>query len=132
MIPLAAIERDVLIVACAISAGVHAALVREHFAEGIGPGGGFLASVVLLAGVVGVLTFRPPSVSRLLLTSAVLVGLLISYGLAITTGFPVLHPDLEPVQGLALATKAIEALGLLAAVLLLRSLALIQPKGTST
>ena len=38
-----------------------------------------------------------------------------SYALAITTGLPVLHPDPEPVDGLALATKAIEAAGLLAA-----------------
>ena len=29
-----------------------------------------------------------------------------------TTGVPVLHPDVEPVEGLALATKAIEAVGL--------------------
>ena len=36
--------------------------------------------------------------------------------LAITSGVPLLHPDPEPVEGLALATKAVEAIGLLAAV----------------
>lgn len=113
MVRLAAAERDVLIVTCAISAGVHAALVREHFAEGAGAGGGFLASIVLLAGLVIVLSFRPPTASSLLVACAVLSGLLVSYALAITTGVPVLHPDVEPVEGLALVTKAIEAVGLL-------------------
>jgi len=138
MIPLATIQRDVLILTCAISAGIHAALAREHFAEGAGAGGGFVASVVLLAGIVVVLTLQPPAVSTLLVASAVLLGLLISYGAAVTTGVPVLHPDVEPVEGLALATKAIEAVGLVAALLLLRhrrpavSLTLAQLKGTST
>ena len=40
--------------------------------------------------------------------------------LATTTGFPVLHPEPEPVDGLALATKAIEAVGLVTALSLLR------------
>ena len=47
---------------------------------------------------------------------------------------PVLHPDPEPVDGLALATKAIEAVGLLAATSLLwRTVAVTlppRPKGT--
>ena len=66
----------------------------------------------------------------------VFLGLLASYVLAVTTGLPVFHPNPEPVDGLALATKAIEAVGLLAAWSLLRrphtSLALQQPKGTLT
>jgi DNA-directed RNA polymerase specialized sigma24 family protein len=38
----------------------------------------------------------------------------------ITTGFPVLHPEPEAVDALALVTKAIEAIGLLLAASLLR------------
>jgi hypothetical protein len=55
--------------------------------------------------------------------------------LAITTGLPLLHPDPEPVDGLALATKAIEAVGLLTATRLLRrpvALTVPLPKGTPT
>ena len=52
--------------------------------------------------------------------AAVLLGLLASYVLAVTTGLPVLHPEPEPVDGLALATKAIEAVGLVTAGSLLR------------
>lgn len=137
MIPLAAIERDVLIVTCAISAGIHAALIREHLAEGAAAGGGFLASAILLAGVVVVLTRRPPTATALAATSALLLGLLASYALAITTDVPVLHPQLEPIEGLALASKAIETIGLVAAVHLLRSggltvaLTVVQSEGTS-
>jgi len=53
----------------------------------------------------------------------------------VTTGFPVLYPEPEAVDGLALYTKAVEAAGLILAASLLRrpSLAtLTQPKGTLT
>ena len=105
--------RDVVILACAISAGIHGALAPAHFAESTAAGLGFAAATVLL-------------------------GLIASYLLAATTGLPVLHPDPEPVDGLALATKAIEAAGLLAALELLRhgrsaaTATHLQPKGTLT
>lgn len=117
---MSSLERDVVILTCAISAGIHAALVREHFAEGTGPGGGFLASVILLGGVVVALTRRRPTAAVLVAACVVLACLLAGYGLAITTGVPWLHPDVEPVDGLALATKAIETIGLVAALDLLR------------
>ena len=41
-------------------------------------------------------------------------------GLAITVGLPLLHPQPEPVDGLAVATKVVEAAGLAAALHLLR------------
>jgi hypothetical protein len=49
-----------------------------------------------------------------------LAGLIASYALATTTGFPFLHPDPEPVDNLALGTKAVEAVGLFAALGLIR------------
>ena len=49
-------ERDLVIVASAISARVHAALTPDHFGEGAGAGLGFLVSAVLLAGLVVALT----------------------------------------------------------------------------
>ena len=78
------------------------------------------------------LTWQPASTVALAAAAATLSGLLVSYGLAITTGVPLLHPHPEPVDGLALATKAIEALGLLAATSLLRrhvAITLTRPKG---
>jgi hypothetical protein len=128
------LRRDVVIIACAISAGIHGALVPAHFDEGAGAGLGFAAAAVLLTALVLGLTLRPAGTRVLAAAAAVLLGLLASYLLAVTTGVPVLHPQPEPLDGLALATKAIEAAGLLAAMSLLRrpaaALTLTQPKGT--
>jgi len=130
---LAELRTDLVIVACAISAGIHGALVRGHFEEGAGAGLGFVAATVLLAVLAVVLTRRPTQLA-LHATTAVFAGLIASYALVITTGFPVLHPEPEAVDALALFTKAIEAIGLVLAASLLRrpSLTLIlkQPKGT--
>jgi hypothetical protein len=111
--------RDLAIVACAISAGIHAALTPAHFDEGAASGAGFLGTAIVLAGIVVALSWRPGSTTALALAALILMGLLASYALATTTGLPVLHPDREPVDGLALATKAVEASGVLAAVHLL-------------
>jgi hypothetical protein len=132
---LAELRADVVIIACAVSAGIHGALVPGHFDEGTGAGLGFVAATVLLAGLAVWLTWRTANPSALAAAAVTFAGLLASYALATTTGLPVLHPDPEPVDGLALATKAIEAVGLLAATSLLwRPVAVIapQPKGTLT
>ncbi len=128
---LADLRSDLVILACAISAGVHGALVPSHFDEGTGPGLGFAAATVALTGIVVWLTSRPASMLALAAAAATLSGLLASYALAITTGVPLLHPHPEPVDGLALATKAIEVAGLLAATSLLRRPVAIthSPKG---
>jgi hypothetical protein len=128
------VRSDVVILACAISAGIHGALVPAHFDEGVAAGLGFAAATVLLTALVVGLTLRPASARVLAGAAVLLFGLLVSYVLAVTTGVPVLHPKPEPLDGLALATKAIEAAGLLAATSVLRrpsvALTLTQPKGT--
>ncbi len=132
------LRRDVVILACAVSAGIHGALAPAHFAEGTGAGVGFVASTVVLAGLAVVLTLRPAG--ALPLAGAATRA---SPGCSGATrsrrppGFPLLHPEPEPVDGLALATKAFEAVGLVTALSLLRrrpaaSLSLIHPKGTLT
>jgi len=134
-VTFAELRTDVVILTCAISAGIHGALVREHFDEGAGPGVGFVVATVLLAALAVALTRRP---TQLVLASAALVfaGLLASYALAVTTGLPVLHPEREATDGLALFTKAIEATGLVAVASLLRrptlAVALFEAKGTPT
>lgn len=131
------LRRDVVILACAVSAGIHAALAPAHFAEGSGAGAAFVASTVLLASLAIVLTLRPAGAIPLACAAIVLAGLLGSYALATTTGLPLLHPQPEQVDGLALATKAFEAAGLVTSLNLLWrrpavALSLIQPKGTLT
>jgi hypothetical protein len=134
-VTLADLRSDVVILACAISAGIHGVLVPSHFDEGTWPVVGFAAATVALTGIVVWLTSRPASMFALAAAAATLTGLLVSYALAITTGVPVLHPHPEPVDGLALATKAIEAVGVLAATSLLRRRVAIthsRPKGALT
>jgi hypothetical protein len=132
---LAELRSDLVILACAISAGIHGALTPSHFDEGTGAGVGFGGATVALAAIAVWLTWRPASVLALAAAAATLSGLLASYALAITTGVPLLHPHPEPVDGLALATKAIEIAGLLAATSLLRGRVAITrtpPKGALT
>lgn len=112
---------DAVIVTCAISAGIHAALAPEHFREATAAGAGFVVATILLAAIAVHLTVRPGDRPVLAATALVFVGLIVSYALAITTGVPVLHPDVEPVDGLALFTKAIEVAGLAASLSLLIS-----------
>jgi hypothetical protein len=134
-VTLAELRTDLIVLSCAISAGIHGALVPDHFEEGTGAGFGFVAATVLLA-VLAVALTRKPTQPALLSTVAVFAGLIASYGLVITTGFPVLHPEPEAVDSLALFTKAIEAIGLVLAASLLRrpslAVTLTQPKGTLT
>ena len=114
------VERDAVVVTCAISAGIHAALTPDHLSEGAGAGLGFLGAAMLLAALAAVLTVRPQSTAAPAIAGVVLTGLIASYALAITTGLPVLHPEPEPIDGLAVATKAVEAVGLLTAAHLVR------------
>lgn len=129
------LPRDALIVACAISAGIHAALTPEHFEESVGAGGGFLVATILLGLVAVGLTRRAKEATPARAAAVVLAGLVASYGLAVTVGVPLLHPHVEPLDHLALTTKAIELVGLLASLPLLgrrRSLQPLRTKGTPT
>ena len=133
MIPRAALERDAVIVACAISAGIHAGLVPAHLEEGAAAAGGFAVSAVLLGALAVAITrsLRPILLAG---AGAVFAGLIAAYAVALTTGVPVLHPEPEPVEGLAVFTKAVELAGLLAAADLLRYRlpALPRPRGVLT
>ncbi len=123
---------NIVILTCAVSAGIHGALVEDHFREGAGAGIGFAVATVLLAAVALMLT-RRPSQFAVFAAAAILIGLIAAYGFAITTGVPVLHPEVETVDGLALFTKAVEGLGAVAAMSLVRPksfVSLTQPKGT--
>jgi hypothetical protein len=127
---------DAVILTCAISAGIHAALAPEHFRETTGAGAGFVAAAVVLAVLAVVLT-RTPTHAAFAATAVVFAGLIASYALAVTTGIPVLHPDVDPLESLALATKAVEAAGLVLAAWGLRPkphqrLDLAHPKGRLT
>jgi xanthine/uracil permease len=112
-------RRDLVIVACAISAGIHAALAPDHSAESAAMGAAFATSAAALA-VLAVLLTIEVTAEALATTAGLFAALIVGYLLAVTTGLPVLHPDREPVDGIALFTKAVELAGLVAAVDLIR------------
>ena len=62
------------------------------------------------------------------------IALIAAYVAVVATGLPLVHPGRETVDGLALCTKTVEAVGLLTAANLLRrpSLPVRSPKGTLT
>jgi hypothetical protein len=112
----ASARRDLLIVSCAVSAGIHAALVPEHLRESAATGGGFIASAALLLALAVALTLRPRSRAVAGAAGLTLTGLIVAYALATTSGVPILQPEPEAVDGLALATKGVEIVGVLAAL----------------
>lgn len=116
-------RRDALIVCCAISAGVHAALVPEHLRESVVTGAGFVVATVALALVGLGLTARPDSRAVTSFGVVVLAGLVISYAVAATRGIPVLHPEVDPVDAVGVLTKVVELLGLWFALTLRRPVA---------
>ena len=107
------LRRDVVVLMCAISAGVHAALAPAHLDESTAAGAGFVAAAAALA-FVGVAMNRSARAVVPAAAALVFSGLIVSYVLATTTGVPVLQPEPEAVDTVALATKAFEILGLLA------------------
>lgn len=113
---------DVVVTAAAVSAGAHAALVPEHLHEAPQLGIAFIASAVLLLATVAAATLA--DVSRVMPAAALLFGgLIAAYVASRTTGIPWLAPGAEPVDAVGVATKLVEAVGLLFA------LRLIQPVG---
>ena len=123
--------RDLLIVACAVSAGVHAALVPEHLDESTAAGGGFVIATLLLGTLCLELTVRPATRVVLAAAALTLAGLLVGYALAVTSGMPVLMPEPEPIDGLALATKAVELVGLFSALALVAPLSHTRHEGAT-
>jgi hypothetical protein len=131
----AQLRADAVILSCAISAGIHAALVPEHFEEATAAGLGFVAAAVVLGALAAALTLQPTQLA-FAAAAVVFAGLIASYAFAVTAGVPLLHPEPEAVDGLALFTKAVEAVGLVLAASELRRLSftptLGNPKGTLT
>jgi peptidoglycan/LPS O-acetylase OafA/YrhL len=107
--------KNVVIAACAASAGAHAALVPEHLREEPRLGVAFILATVALAVLAIALTLNADryAVPATALLMAALIG---AYVLAVTDGIPWLSPEPEGVDAVALATKAVEALGLIFAV----------------
>lgn len=120
--------RYVTTLVCAASAGVHAALIGPHLAEG-GPllGGAFAAAALALAGAALAVrqprhdTWAPPAAAAVL---ALIAG---GYLLSRTAGIPLLIPAAEHSDLLGAVTTAAELGGALTAAALTSVRALTSP-----
>lgn len=113
----------VVVGACAVSAGVHGALVPEHLQEAPALGVSFVVASILFLFASAVLVMRSGDQRAAQVTALLLAGLIASWAVSRISGIPVLQPRPESVDGLGLVTKLVEVLGLGFAVWL------IQPVG---
>jgi hypothetical protein len=109
-------NRTLLLLAGAVSAGVHAGLAPEHLHEWPPLGAAFVAAAAAAALSVAALVLRPESAWPPRVLGALLGGLVVAYALTRLAALPPLDPDREPLDLLGVCTCAVEAAGLLAAV----------------
>jgi hypothetical protein len=105
-----------LVVAGAVSAGVHAGLAPEHLHEWLPLGVSFVAATAAAALGVAWLVLRPASPWPARLLGALLGGLVVAYTSTRLAALPPLDPEREPLDLLGVCTSGIEAVGVAAAV----------------
>jgi hypothetical protein len=107
--------------ACAISAGAHAGLVPEHLREAPQLGVAFAVAAGMLVAAATALAIRPGSLRAARGAALLLAGLIGFYAASRITGIPLLEPRAEPLDAVGATTKLVEALGLVFALRLSRS-----------
>ena len=110
-----------MVAACAISAGAHAGLVPEHLREAPQLGVAFVVSVGLLGAAAVALAIRPECLRAAQGAAVLLAGLIALYAASRSTGLPLLEPHAEPLDAVGVTTKLVEAVGLVFALRLSRS-----------
>jgi hypothetical protein len=109
------VSANVVAFGLAATAGVHAGLVPEHLRQAPQLG----ALLVLAAGlplvVAAWVALRPADWRAFRSAQFLITGLVLAYVASRTFGIPVLQPEVEHVDALGVATKAIETLVLLCA-----------------
>jgi hypothetical protein len=117
-----------LVLAGAVSAGVHAGLAPEHLHEWPPLGAAFVAAAAAAALAVVALVLRPASAWPPRTLGALLGGLVVAYALTRLAALPPLDPEREALDLLGVCTSAVEALGVAAA---LRLAPIVTPGGTA-
>jgi hypothetical protein len=110
------VAANAVVLACAVSAGVHAGLVPEHLREEPALGVAFIVAAALLAATAIGVSARPASVAAGWGAAALLAGLIVSYAASRSTGIPLLQPEREAVDAVGIVTNLVEVAGLAAAL----------------
>jgi hypothetical protein len=112
------LARNIVLIACAASAGVHAGLVPAHLAENAWLGLAFTGAVGLLLALTASLA-RTGEPRRLAAPAAALLAVLIvAYWLSRTVGLAPLEEHVEPVDLIGVLTQVAQLAGLIAALFL--------------
>jgi hypothetical protein len=120
-----------LVLAGAVSAGVHAGLAPEHLHEWPPLGAAFVAAAVAAALAVAALVLRPASPWPPLALGALLGGLVVAYALTRLAALPPLDPGREALDLVGVCTCAVEVLGVVGAMRLGRLSLALTPGGTA-
>lgn len=125
-----------VLVAGAVSAGVHAGLAPEHLHEWPPLGASFVAAAAAGAVLAAAVAVAPASVWPPRLLAALFFGLIVAYALTRLVALPPLDPAREPIDLVGVGTNAVEAVGLILAARLARRparrrLSLITTGGTA-
>jgi CHASE2 domain-containing sensor protein len=104
-----------VLVAAAVSAGVHAGLAPHHLHEWPPLGAAFVAAAAAVAAAVAALVLQPQAYWPARVLSALLGSLVVAYVLTRLGPLPPLDPEREPVDALGVFTSAVEAAGSLVA-----------------
>ncbi|HEX5532192.1 MAG TPA: hypothetical protein VFX33_00455 [Actinomycetales bacterium] len=98
-------------VACAVSAGVHAALVVPHLHESALLATAFAGSVLALLAAALLLAGTPADARIRAGAGVLLLGMCGAYVASRTTGLPVLAPEPEALDPVGVATQAVQLTG---------------------
>jgi hypothetical protein len=113
---------NLVALALAVSAGVHAGLVPEHLRETPQLGVSFVLATALLLAVAAAIAIRPDDRRAVRAAQCLIAGLLAAYLASRTVGIPIFQPEVEHADALGVSTKAVEVLALLGALRLGRTL----------
>jgi hypothetical protein len=102
-----------LALALTFSAGIHAALAPEHLKVMPPLGYAFIAAAVIGAALASALISRPSDRRVALLAGLFCLGQIIAWVLFVTVPVPGFSGTPEPVEAIALVSKAAELLGVL-------------------
>ena len=111
----------VVVLAAAVSAGIHAGLVPEHLGEMPLLGVSFIVAVLTLLAIDIGVAVRPQAQLPAALAALLFAALILAYAASRSTGLPVLEPEPEPVDAIGIVTIAAQFAGLLAALWLTRA-----------
>jgi hypothetical protein len=100
-----------LALAVTFSAGIHAALVPEHLKEMPPLGYSFIGAAVIGAALAWALVSRPDDRRIPVLAGLFCLGQIVTWLLFVTVPIPVFSGTPEPVETIALVSKAVELYG---------------------